>query len=114
MSEFGKRLKDIREQKGLSQSKLSNMVDLHHSIIGRYERSEAKPTSDVIVKLAQALDTTASYLLGEVNSPVIFKNPQMLERFKDILGFSENDQEHIIYTLDAMINNVKFKAISGK
>ena len=112
MSDFGKRLKEMREQNGLSQSKLANLVNLHHSIIGRYERGEAKPTSDVIIKLAKALDTTVSYLLGEVGSTIIFKNPKVLERFKSILSFSETDQEHIFYAMDAMINNVKFKAIS--
>jgi len=111
MSDFGKRLKDIRESKGLSQSKLAKIVQLHHSIIGRYERSEAKPTIDVVIKLADALETTASYLLGEVDNPILFQNPQMLQRFKDILSFNKKDQEHIIYAIDALINSVKLKAI---
>ena len=33
------------------------------------------------------------------------------KRLNDIAKFSEQDKEHILYALDAMINNVKLKAI---
>ena len=112
MSDFGKKLREQREHKGLSQSKLAQAVGLHHSIIGRYEREEAKPTIDVVVRMAKALDTTVSYLLGESEDAQLFKNPEMLKRFTDISSFPQKDQEHILYALDAMINNVKFKKLT--
>lgn len=112
MSSFGKKLRDTREQKGLSQSKLAELVNLHHSIIGRYEREEAKPTIDVAKRLAAALDTTVTYLLGEDENAELFKNPEMLERFRDIVSFPKEDQEHIIYTIDALISRVKFRSLS--
>jgi len=112
MSNFGKKLRDQREQKGLSQSKLAELVKLHHSIIGRYEREEAKPTIDVVVRLASALGTTVSYLLGENDNATLFKNPEMLQRFEDIASFPDEDQSHIMYTIDALIKNVKLRSLS--
>ena len=53
-----------------------------------------------------------SYLLGESEDSELFKNPEMLKRFKDISEFSEQDKEYIIYTLDALIKSVKLKSIA--
>ncbi len=112
MDTFGKKLREAREAKGLSQSKLAKQISSHHSIVGKYERDEVKPTIDVVKRLAEELDTTVGYLLGETEDRELLKDPSMLERLNDISKFSEEDKYCILYTLDAMINNVKFKAIS--
>ena len=49
---------------------------------------------------------------GESEDAELFKNPEMLKRFKDISEFSEQDKEYIIYTLDALIKSVKLKSIA--
>lgn len=70
-----------------------------------------KPTIDVIKKLAEVLDTTVGYLLEESEDRELLKNPSMLRRLNDIVKFPEQDKTCILYALDAMINNVKLKAI---
>jgi len=65
MDSFCKKLRDTREAKGYSQAELAKKINSYHSIIGKYERDEVKPTIDVLKKLAEMLDTTAGYLLGE-------------------------------------------------
>lgn len=57
---------------------------MHHSIIGRDEREEAKPTIDVVVMLAKILDTTVGYLLGESEDKDLLKDPAMLKRLNEI------------------------------
>ena len=47
---FGERLKLEREKRELSKGDLSNMIGLHYSQIGRYERDEAIPKSDKLKK----------------------------------------------------------------
>jgi transcriptional regulator with XRE-family HTH domain len=49
----------------ISQSELARLLSVHHSIIGKYERDEVKPSIDVVKNIAAALDTTVGYLLGE-------------------------------------------------
>ena len=109
--DFGKKLREQREAKGMSQSKLAKAVGVHQSIIGRYEREEAKPTIDVVKRLAHALDTTVGYLLGEEDEAGTFKNTEMFKRFKDVVGFSQKEQEHILFALDAMITKIKLKSL---
>lgn len=57
---------------------------MHHSIIGRDEREEAKRTIDVVVRLAKILDTTVGYLLGESEDKDLLKDPAMLKRLNEI------------------------------
>jgi transcriptional regulator with XRE-family HTH domain len=111
METFGKKLREAREAKGFSQAELAKHISSYHSIIGKYERDEVKPSIDVVKKIADVLDTTAGYLLGETEDRELLKDPSMLKRLNDISKFPEQDKACILYALDAMINNVKLKAI---
>ncbi|MCP3659723.1 MAG: helix-turn-helix transcriptional regulator [Bacteroidetes bacterium] len=111
MSSFGKKLRECREAKDLSQNEVAKLLSTNHSIIGKYERDEVKPTIDVIKKLAKVLETTSSFLLGDTQDLDILKDPAMLKRLNEIASFSEEDRKHIIYTLDALIKNVKLKSL---
>ena len=111
MESFGKKLRESRDAKGYSQAELAKKINSYHSIIGKYERDEVKPTIDVVKKLAEVLDTTAGYLLGETEDRELLKDPSMLKRLNDIAKFPEQDKNCILYALDAMINSVKLKAI---
>ena len=59
---FAKRLKEIREKKGLSKGQLSSLADCDMSYIGKIERCEKFPTLKMIAKLAIALDVPAQDL----------------------------------------------------
>jgi len=113
MSSFGKKIRECREAKSLSQNELAKLIEAHHSIIGKYERDEVKPSIDVVKRIAEVLDTTAGYLLGESNEKDALKDPLMLKRLNEISSFPDNDKEHILYTIDAMIKSVKIKNIAA-
>ncbi len=107
MDSFGKKLRDCREAKKLSQNELAKLMNTNHSIIGKYERDEVKPTIDVVKKLTSHLETTVGYLLGETEEKNLLKDPKMLKRLNDIATFSKEQKEHILFALDAMIKSVK-------
>lgn len=103
MASFGKKLRECREDKGLSQQELAKILKTSHSVIGRYERDEMSPSIDAVKKLAQVLDTTVGYLLGEAKEEKILKDTAMLKRLNDINALSDKDKEHILYTIDGLI-----------
>jgi len=111
MQSFGKKLRECRDAKNLSQSALAKLLNTNHSIIGKYERDEVKPTIDVVKKLAEALDTNVGYLLGETDNLNVLKDSSMLKRLNDIASFSNKEQEHILFALDAMITKIKLGSI---
>lgn len=53
---FGKRLKELRLQKGLSQEALANIADLDRTYIPSIEKGERNVSITVIEKLAKALN----------------------------------------------------------
>lgn len=111
MDSFGKRTAAIRKERKMTQEELAKLLNTSVSVVGRYERDEMSPGIEVAKKIAAYLDTTVGYLLGETDKADLLKDPAMLKRLNDISKFSSEDKEHILYTLDAMINNVKLKAI---
>ena len=55
ISEFGQRIKQLRNQKNISQEKLSFSTGFHRTYIGMIERAEKNITLINIEKIAKAL-----------------------------------------------------------
>lgn len=65
----GDRIKLLREGLGQSQEELASAIDMHSNTVARWERGELAPRGTSLSKLAQALNTTTGYLLGETDDP---------------------------------------------
>ncbi len=109
MSTFGKKISELRKDQKMSQGELAKLLNTSNSVIGRYERDEMTPSIEVAKKIATLLNTTVGYLLGETDDDQLFKDPNMLQRLQELSQLSEQDKEHIIYTLDGLLQNVKAK-----
>ena len=64
-----------------------------------------------MTRMAVVLNTTVGYLPGESAQADIFKNPDMLRRFKDIVSFPKEKQEHILFAIDSMIKATKLESL---
>ena len=91
----------------------AKQIDTYHSIIAKYELNEVKQTIDVAIKLANVLDTTAGYLLGEKEDKNVLQDPAMLNRLNDINKLPLNDKEAILKIIDAFIRDSKAKQVFG-
>jgi len=60
---FGKKVREIRKEKGLSQEQLSFRANLHRTYIGMIERAEKNITLINIEKIANALEVNICELL---------------------------------------------------
>ena len=56
--QFGKRLKELREEQGLSQERLAEQAGLHRTTEGKIERGNRWPEAETIEKLANVLDVS--------------------------------------------------------
>jgi transcriptional regulator with XRE-family HTH domain len=61
---FGKRVRELRTQAGLSQEQLGDRSGLHRTYVGGIERGERNPSLFIIKKIADALGVS----LGELFS----------------------------------------------
>ena len=58
------RIKELRLEKGISQSTLGKAIGVSQKAVDNWERGINEPKSSYIVLLADYFDVTADYLLG--------------------------------------------------
>jgi transcriptional regulator with XRE-family HTH domain len=69
MSVQSKRIAERRRALDMSQEDLAGVVNTHQRQISRYETGQNDPTADVLVALAQALNTSTDWLVGLTDNP---------------------------------------------
>lgn len=60
---FGKKLREVRMARGLTQQKISDAVGLALRSYQCYEQGTREPPLDMLIKLADALEVPTDYLL---------------------------------------------------
>ena len=61
---YGKRIKDLRQERGLTQSQLAEKIGTTASTIGKYEREQLQPNVETVKLLCTFFEVSADYLLG--------------------------------------------------
>lgn len=64
MVDFGTKLKELRQQAGLTQKQLADRLWLSKATVSYYEQSLRYPSPEILVKLAGVFHVTTDYLLG--------------------------------------------------
>lgn len=62
---FAQRLRTLRIEKNLTQQELADMIGTVKSTISQYETCKREPVLSILIKLANALDVSIPYLIGE-------------------------------------------------
>ena len=104
---FGKRLHDLRRQRGWSQIELAAKVETSGPIIGRYERGDMTPSIDMARKIADVLGATLDYLTGGGGTPEALQDKTMMRRIADLAVIPTHDREKILYLVDGLIRDAK-------
>ena len=53
----------LRHEREISQEELADKADIHRTYVSQIERGLKSPTLPVLIKIAKALNTTASHIL---------------------------------------------------
>ena len=113
---FAERLKQLRIQKGISQTELAKIVNMHNTHISRYERGESSPSSKALKALADCLDVSADYLFyGKEENAAIAKleDQELLKMFSEVEKFPNKEKEELKSVIDAYIKRNKLKEMVG-
>lgn len=97
---FGERLSHLRKLKKMSQDELAKKIGAHAPVIGRYERSEVKPSIEVAMKIADALDVSLDYLVGSTD---LILDKTIVNRIQNIQKLSDEDKGHLFALMDAFL-----------
>lgn len=63
------RIRDVREDKDISQNTIAEMLGEHYTTYRRWETGETEIPCHIVIKLAQFYKVSTDYLLGLSNSP---------------------------------------------
>lgn len=80
---IGKRIKYLREMKGLTQKELAKIIGISTSELGMIEQGRRNPRHIYLEMLADELDTTSDYLLGRTE---LIDNIVTRKDLKELLG----------------------------
>ena len=64
---FGKRLRELRVKRELSQEKLAEIAELHRNYVGLMERGESNVSLLTLVSLARALGVRPAKLIDPIH-----------------------------------------------
>ena len=67
------RLKKLRKENGLTQLKLSEILNTDNSMISKYERALYPIATSFLFDLCKKYHISADYLLGKTNSPKCYR-----------------------------------------
>jgi len=109
--DLGKRIYDLRKEQGLTREKLGKIIGTSGAIIGRYERNERTPSVEIARKMAQALNVSLDYLVG--NTEVLL-DTSIIKKIQEIQKLPKEDKGHLFYVLDNILQNVKAKQAFAK
>lgn len=64
MNKFAERLKELREEKNLTQYELSKKINISTACINRWEKNLRVPNIDSIIILCKYFGCSSDYLIG--------------------------------------------------
>lgn len=64
MENFSKRLKELREEKGLTQTQLEKNIKITHTAIYLWETEKREPKLGAVIALAQYFGVSLDYMAG--------------------------------------------------
>ena len=98
----GKRIQEVRKQRGLTQSELSQMVDLSTKYISNIECGFKMPKLNTFVAIANALQCDANLLLSDVLDVATGQESGLIS--KKLLSLPVDEQRRILRVIDVMID----------
>lgn len=93
---MGKRIREERVKKKISQENLAEMCNLATSYIGIIERAEKRASIDTIVKVANALGVSMDCLLGD---SLKYSNGTLIEKAAMYLRDLNEEEAKYVYRI---------------
>ncbi len=99
---FGKRLKKLREEKGISQEELGKIIGQKKSNISKYENDKLQPSIETIDTIANYFGVTVDYLFGRSDDPKLpqITDPAMLKEIEEAKKMMEEASDRLLRLME--------------
>jgi transcriptional regulator with XRE-family HTH domain len=94
---FSKRLKELREKKGLSQEQLAERLDIPRTTINHYENDDDRiPRQNRLNQIADFFGVSVDYLVGRANNKELNESEKSFLSDIDQLSIEELKEKHLL------------------
>ena len=90
--EFSERLKELRKKANFTQVEVAEKLGISQPAYASWERGVKKPTQENLVKIAQVLNVSVDYLVGNLEESDELDNIELLFRMNS-KGLTEEEKE---------------------
>jgi transcriptional regulator with XRE-family HTH domain len=102
---IGEKIKLVRAKKKISQQDLGDLAKTHQKNISKYEQDLVVPSAITLKAIADALNVTTDYLLG--NEENIIKDTELLKQFKEVDNLPDKLKHSILDVIKAFTRDFR-------
>jgi transcriptional regulator with XRE-family HTH domain len=102
---FGKRLKEARGAKKLTQEEAAKKLGIDHTTISKYENNKSEPDNETLQRLAELYGVSISYLYGE-NNKRQEENDYKRRLNEEFDKLSKINQENLLRFIEGMPKDI--------
>ena len=102
---IGKRIQELRKKSGMTQDKLSEIVEISPHYLSALERGLHNIKLETLVKILNTLDCSADEVFCDVVNKSFAVTPSVLSN--RLATLPREEQERILAVVDTMINSAK-------
>ena len=63
MQSIGKRIKEIRVERGLSQQRMGEILSVSQDTVSLWEKGKSVPTAEFLIAISKSFDVSVDYIL---------------------------------------------------
>ena len=106
---LGKKILELRKERGWNQKKTASLLGTSATILGRYEQEKITPSVTVAKKMADTFNVTLDYLVDDNGKMGVFHDKTMLQRWEAIENLSNEDRGKLLAVIDAFLRDASTK-----
>ena len=108
MDRFSERLRQLRSERNITQTRLAELLDTDPRVYNRWERGVATPHIGAIIKIADILNVSLDELIARKDPKdsgtwTKARNPELNELYHQVDQLSIEDQKALIIVLSSFV-----------
>lgn len=114
---IGQNIKKIREEKGLTQQSIAELIAMHRSNYSKIESGQRELSIDALHKISKYFGMSIDQIVtfeGNIPQEVTVEDKSLSEQIKLIQELDEEDKTIVFKMVDKMLTSKKFKEFFSK
>lgn len=111
---LGRNIARLRQQHRWSQRELAEKLDVHQTLVFRWEKGLANPKGETVLRMAEVLEATIDELIAEEEASTPEANPLEDAELKRLLGlvssFEDQDRNALKIFIEALATKNRVKS----